>query len=88
VPVQVVVVGLNEQLLKVRLLVVPPGFLETATVVVILFKPVKVTVVEPTWFGRRGPMVNGLALTLKSTTVTETVAVFVTPPDVPVMVTR
>ena len=81
------VVGLNEQLLKVRLLVVPPGILETATMVVMPFRPVTVTVVEPVWLGRRGPMVNGLAPTLKSTTVTETVAVFDTPPDVPVMVT-
>ena len=83
------VVELNEQLLKVRLLVVPPGILETATVVVMLLRPVTVTVVEPLWLGRRGPIVNGLAPTLKSTTDTETLAALgcEMAPDCPEMLT-
>jgi hypothetical protein len=82
-----VVVGLNEQLVKVRLLVVPPGILETATVVVTPFRPVTVIVELPVWLGRRGPIVSGLAPTVKSTTDTDTVAECEIVPDCPVIVT-
>ena len=63
-------VEVNEHVLNVRVPVVPPGFLETLTDVEMPFRPVTLTLVEPTWLGRRGPTVSGLAPTLKSTTVT------------------
>jgi len=81
VPLQVVAVEVNEQVLNVRVPVVPPGFLETETDVVIPFIPVTVTVVDPTWLGCRGPIDNGLALTLKSTTVAETLTEWERVPD-------